>query len=108
MSNDIARFVRRIYFIDNGAIAYIVGGIIGILAFSRVLSYLLKKYRALTLSFIIGLMIGALRKPAEVIIQVPDNIGITLIAGIIGVILVGLIGYYNQRKKIHRLDNNFL
>jgi len=101
--NFMLNVLRGITYLDfsglSYAIAYIIGGIIGILAFSRVLSFLLKKYRAFTLSFIIGLMIGALRKPAEVIIQAPDNIGITLIAGVMGVILVGLVGYYNQRIK---------
>ena len=38
------------------------GCIVGILTFSQVLSWLLKCYHALTLSFLTGLMIGALAK----------------------------------------------
>lgn len=41
--------------------AFLAGAIIGLLAFSRVLNILLEKYRAQTVAFLIGLMLGALR-----------------------------------------------
>jgi putative membrane protein len=86
------------------AIIYIIGGIIGLLAFSRMLSFLLKSYRMVTLSFIVGLMIGALRKPAEVIVVSPENIGIVIIVGCIGVVIVGVVGYYDLRKSREVVD----
>jgi len=81
------------------AFAYILGGIIGLIAFSQVLSFLLKNYRVVTLSFIIGLMIGALRKPGELINQNPENIYITVISVIIGIFIVYLVGSYEYKLK---------
>jgi putative membrane protein len=83
-------------------VVYIFGGIIGLIGFSRVLSSLLKNRRGVTLSFIIGLMIGALRKPAEMISQSPENMGFVVIVGLIGVMLVSIIGYYD----IHSIKEN--
>ncbi len=81
------------------AISYILGGIFGLLIFSRVLSFLLKKYRTATLSFIIGLMIGALRKPGEFIINEPANLLITILASLSGILAVSLVGYYEFKLK---------
>ncbi|MBS3765243.1 DUF368 domain-containing protein, partial [Candidatus Bipolaricaulota bacterium] len=45
-----------------------LGAAIGIVAFSRVLSFALERWRSETYGFLIGLMIGALRKPFEVLL----------------------------------------
>ncbi|MBP2133356.1 putative membrane protein [Methanomicrobium sp. W14] len=42
-------------------ISYVVGGLIGLLLFSRVLKYLLKHYHAVMLAFLTGLMVGSAR-----------------------------------------------
>ncbi|MYC70942.1 MAG: DUF368 domain-containing protein, partial [Gemmatimonadetes bacterium] len=39
-----------------------VGGIIGLLGFSRLLKHLLNRFRASTMAFLVGLMLGSLRK----------------------------------------------
>ena len=77
------------------AFAYLIGGLIGLLVFSRVLSYLIKRYRMATLSFILGLMIGALRKPGELILKEPQQPFVTVIAILIGIILVSIFSYYD-------------
>ena len=41
------------------------GAIIGLLAFTRVLNKIIKKHRNLTLAFLVGMMLGALRIPLE-------------------------------------------
>ncbi|MCB1192254.1 MAG: DUF368 domain-containing protein [Leptospiraceae bacterium] len=43
-------------------VTFLIGCVIGILGFSRVLNYLLKKHHNFTITFLIGLMIGSLRK----------------------------------------------
>jgi len=78
------------------AIVYIIGGIIGLLVFSRLLSYLFKKYRGPTLSFIIGLMAGALRMPIEKINLTPENSISTILVGIVGVLIVFFVSYYGN------------
>ena len=82
------------------AITYIIGGIAGLLLFSRVLSFLLTKYRSITLSFIVGLMIGALREPVQFIIEEPSNMIFTIVSAIIGIIIVALISYYGHDIKV--------
>ncbi len=70
------------------AVVYIVGGVVGLLLFSRVLSLLLRRYRVATLSFLVGLMLGALRKPADEIIAQPGNVFLIVLACLFGVVLV--------------------
>jgi putative membrane protein len=43
-------------------IVFCAGCLVGLLGFSRVLSFLLKKYHAFTLSFLTGLMVGSMQK----------------------------------------------
>ena len=81
------------------ALCYGFGGIIGILSFSRVLSYLFKHYRVHTLSFVLGLMIGALRKPGEYIINHPSDSLFTFLSLIIGIIIVAIFSYYELLIK---------
>ena len=76
------------------AISYIFGGAVGIITLSRVLSYFIKNHRLATLSFLLGLMLGALRKPGEFIINQPENIMITIFSSIFGIIIVVTFSYY--------------
>lgn len=81
-------------------IVFMSGAIISILAFSRVLSYLLKNHEAATLAFLTGLMVGALRLPFEKVINVTEkypelafawniqNVLVTIIIGALGFIFV--------------------
>ena len=78
-------------------VVYIVGGVVGLLVFARLLSFLLHRFRVFTLAFLLGLMLGALRKPVDIIYQFPDNIGITINVGLIGMGIVGLFGFYSSR-----------
>jgi putative membrane protein len=81
------------------ALSYIFGGIIGLLVFSRALSFLFSRYRIATLSFIVGLMIGALREPGELILHNPENVVITVLSSLLGVSLVAIVSYYGKRQK---------
>jgi len=46
-------------------LVFVFGAILGLAAFSRVLDYLLRTHRSGTMAFLFGLMLGALRRPAE-------------------------------------------
>ncbi|MEF8878785.1 MAG: DUF368 domain-containing protein [Candidatus Thermoplasmatota archaeon] len=86
------------------ASAYVLGGVFGLLVFSRGLSFLLKKYHAATLSFIIGLMIGSLRKPGGYIVSNPSNIFITFFSIAVGVVLVAALSHYSTRFDVADLS----
>ncbi len=79
------------------------GAVVGIISFSRVLSYTLERWRSETLGFLIGLMLGALRKPFEVLIGAAGNpdtsfawtletTTVVTLFGIVGVLLVVVLG----------------
>lgn len=80
-------------------LVYILGGIIGLLGFSRVLSYLFSKYKSATIAFITGLMVGALRKPGNQILTQPDNLFLTILSLSLGILVVSFFSIYEWRKK---------
>jgi putative membrane protein len=93
--------LRQLTVLDTSRLSYAVvyplGGVIGLVSFSRVLSYLLEKHRNSTLSFIVGLMIGALREPGEIMTSHPGNIPLLITSAVIGVILVAITSYLGRR-----------
>ena len=82
---------------------FMLGALISLFTFSKFLSRLFEEHETLTLSFLIGIMLGALRLPLTNILLVKDihpslnfvwspaNILITLIFGFLGVFLVFII-----------------
>ena len=78
-----------------------LGAILGLLAFARVVQWALETYRAVTLTFLVSLMVGALRLPA---IEVLDNTAAwtpattvaTLAAGGVGALAVLLLDRYTE------------
>jgi len=80
-------------------VIFTVGGIAGILSFSRLLSHLLKKYNSQTLFALTGLMLGAIYRPindAIVNMSSGSDIIVSVIIFVIGIILVL---YLNSFKK---------
>ena len=70
-------------------IVFIIGAVIGILGFSKLLNYLLKHYKEVTMAFLIGVMLGTLKIPAI-------NIVGTLSEGllpIISVVIAAIVGF---------------
>jgi len=82
--------------------AYGFGGIIGLLGFSRVLSFLFSKYKSATIAFITGLMIGALRKPGMEMITHPDDLLFTLSSLCLGILVVTFFSVYELKKTTNK------
>jgi putative membrane protein len=80
------------------AVTYVIGGIIGLIVFSRALSYLLRRHHGATLMFVVGLMIGALRQPIELISDQPGDLMITIIVGAVGAVLVFLLYHLSSTR----------
>lgn len=88
------------------------GAVLGISSFARLLSYFFDNYEDLTLAFLTGLMLGALRLPLENIIYVTDkfpelnfvwtqfNLVLTFLFGILGLALVLLIDHQTKDLAI--------
>ncbi len=74
------------------------GALIGILCFSRVLDYALKKHETIILSFLIGLMLGALRLPYQNIVSAMDSILPVLISAMLGFSIIFILEYVSNRR----------
>lgn len=82
-------------------IIFLAGALIGILGFSKILNYLLNKYEKITISFLIGVMIGTLRKPViEVTTHLPSNWHYCIILIILGFLLIYILEQTLVSKKI--------
>lgn len=73
-------------------IVFVVGALIGILGFSRLLNYLLERYKELTMALLIGVMLGTLKIPAVNILDSASgglfNIITCIIAIIVGLVII--------------------
>ena len=76
---------------------FILGALIGILAFSRVLNYILRKYESITISFLIGLMLGALRLLYDNIASTMDSIAYVVISGLLGFLIILILMKFKKR-----------
>lgn len=84
-------------------VTFCIGALIGILGFSRLLNYLLEHYESLTMAFLIGIMIGTLRLPVDMI---RTTISGTMTSWIIAAVLaiIGLILIIVLESKFKFID----
>ncbi|MEE8167961.1 MAG: DUF368 domain-containing protein [Candidatus Hydrothermarchaeales archaeon] len=78
------------------------GALIGILSFSRVVEYILNKYRSFTMFFLIGLMLGALRLPYQKIVTTMDSVLPGLISATLGFSIIFIL-----EKKFLTVHHSF-
>lgn len=70
-------------------ITFVVGALIGILGFSKILNYLLKNHQEVTMAFLIGVMLGSLKVPG---VQIITSVGSNM-AGYLPCLIVAVIGF---------------
>ena len=76
-------------------ITFAFGALTGLITFSKLLNYIIEHFRNLAISFLIGLMVGSLRLPINIVARGEFNL-IVPISGVIGLIIV-----YGM-NKIHK------
>ncbi len=74
-------------------LAFIIGGIVGLFGFSRLLEFLLKNHKSALMSFLFGLMVGGLRAPGEKVIAIGPPLYEVIIPALAGSILVIILEY---------------
>lgn len=79
--------LHQLHIVD--IIVFVVGAVIGILGFSKILNYLLKNYEEITMAFLIGVMLGSLKVPA---VQIAGSVGAGLSA-LLPCVVVAVIGF---------------
>lgn len=70
-------------------IVFVVGALIGILGFSKILNFLLKNYEEVTMAFLIGVMLGSLKVPA---IEIVNATSLSF-SGLFPCIIIAIIGF---------------
>ena len=68
---------------------FVVGAVIGILGFSKILNYLLKNHEEVTMAFLIGVMLGSLRVPG---VEIINSVSLNM-AGLLPCLIVAIIGF---------------
>ncbi|WP_135805505.1 DUF368 domain-containing protein [Halorussus marinus] len=113
MSNALHEFIAELVAIARGgaleaalgpAIAvasFVAGAAVGILTFARVVKWALATRRQVTLTFLVALMVGALRLPAARILTAEgawpvERVAATVLAGVAGAVAVLLIDRYTD------------
>ena len=87
---------------------FLAGAFVGIVLFSRLLDYMIQHHKSMTMAFLFGLMLGALRVPVEKIgdnadLGVTSDLVLILITAIMGFGMVILIETKSQKieEKLH-------
>lgn len=70
-------------------IVFVVGALIGILGFSKILNFLLKNYEKVTMAFLIGVMLGSLKVP---VVEIVNSAGLNF-SGLLPCFVVAAIGF---------------
>lgn len=84
-------------------IAFMAGAVVGILAFARLLDWLLEHHRSVTMAFLIGCMLGALRLPWEVMAAETDVTSITSIVIVVIAAIVGFAAVFVLERRSDRI-----
>lgn len=71
----IVSIIKNLYLLEM--FIFLLGALIGILSFSKIINYLLKKYEFFIISFLVGLMVGSLRLLYQEI-NIVENINLIL------------------------------
>ena len=82
-------------------IVFIVGAVIGILGFSKVLNYLLENHESITMAFLIGIMIGTLRLPVD---KITTSISGSLIPCVV-LAIIGFVLIIVMEKKFNYIED---
>ncbi|MFB6225900.1 MAG: DUF368 domain-containing protein [Candidatus Paceibacteria bacterium] len=80
------------------------GAILGLLLFSKIIGYLLDHRKNITMAFLVGLMLGALRKPYEEVIQAgissSDILLSVVVSGFVGIALVFVLEKITEHNLV--------
>ncbi|UCC94121.1 MAG: DUF368 domain-containing protein [Thermoplasmata archaeon] len=79
------------------------GAVVGILSFSRLLNWLIKNHRSVTMAFLFGCMLGALRLPSEIIMAETDPSSIPSVVIVIVAAIVGFGAVYVLENRSERI-----
>ena len=82
-------------------VVFAAGALVGLLTFARVVSWAIDTYRVPTMTFLVGVMLGALRAPARQIAESVDRFSadvvvVLVVAGVVGALVVLVLEYVTE------------
>tara|TARA_Y100000310_G_C20534792_1_gene740326 strand:- start:180 stop:1043 length:864 start_codon:yes stop_codon:yes gene_type:complete len=81
-------------------IVFGAGALVGLLGFSKIIDALLRKAKAVTLFFLVGLMVGVLRVPYVEMANSNQLVSLMILFGLLGFIVVfGLENVFGKRER---------
>lgn len=86
---------------------FCLGALIGVLSFSRAINYMLNKYRAPTIYFLIGMMLGALRLLYQEIINLNGQVLPVLISAGFGLLIIFILEKKISKRSKVFYESNF-
>jgi putative membrane protein len=81
----------RVVASGTAVVAFVAGAAVGVLTIARVVRYALERNREATMTFLVSLMVGALRLPAARVVEqaaAPGDWGLAVVAALVGAALV--------------------
>ncbi len=84
-------------------IVFIIGAVIGILGFSKLLNYLLKNHEEVTMAFLIGVMLGSLKVPGVEIVNA-TNLSIPALLPCLIVAIIAFVIIMIMETKFDYID----
>lgn len=86
--------LEALYSLDLMVITiFTIGGLVGLFGLAKIMDYLLKKARSVTIAFLFGLMLGALRVPFIEAVDTATTAWEVLMPAVIGVAVVMILEY---------------
>jgi len=92
--------------LDTGTVVVVfgAGAAVGLLSVARVIRFALDRYRIATLAFLVSLMLGALRLPAEEVLKHTVAFDAPTVASLVGVALIGAGAVLALERSTGSLD----
>ena len=89
--------------VDSGTtvVTFVAGAAVGLLTIAHVIEWAFERYHAATLTFLVSLMVGALRLPVELVLAArtdwsPIGVVVVLLAGLVGGAAVLVLDHYTD------------
>ena len=91
--------LAALHTMDSTLIAvFMAGALAGLIIMVRVMGYLLRKHKSVTMAFLVGLMLGALRLPYQNVVSSAFSLPFVLVSAIVGFFLVVILEKLGSKK----------
>ncbi len=103
--NQYEYMLEAVYTLDIPVITiFMIGGLVGLFGLAKIMDYLLKKARSVTIAFLFGLMLGALREPLKESVDTATTPLAVVIPAVLGAAVIIMLEYRYISDEIRSKD----